>query len=164
MQTGPHRILKQVVVSVLDFVTSLKRIHLYDKSLGVARSQRNAIVLAVIWYMMSLHTEEIIIVKKFRNHYFNKTQVLTSRKKQGSSREGRRRGCDACNTNLWFFTQFILNKPAPLLILEHTCDLWDICSEWWENITWPTKKTKTFREHLQRAIFEICDLWDIWSV
>ena len=61
MQTGPHRILKQVVVSVLDFVTSLKRIHLYDKSLGVARSQRNAIVLAVIWYMMSLHTEEIII-------------------------------------------------------------------------------------------------------
>ena len=100
MQTGPHRILKQVVVSVLDFVTSLKRIHLYDKSLGVARSQRNAIVLAVIWYMMSLHTEEIIIVKKFRNHYFNKTQVLTSRKKQGSSREGRRRGCDACNTNL----------------------------------------------------------------
>ena len=23
--------------------------------------------------------------------------------------------------------------------------------------------TKTFREHLQRAIFENCDLWDIWS-
>ena len=24
-------------------------------------------------------------------------------------------------------------------------------------------KTNTFREHLQRAILETCDLWDIWS-
>ena len=27
-------------------------------------------------------------------------------------------------------------------ILE-TCDLWDICSEWWEDVTRPTKLTKT---------------------
>ena len=52
-----------------------------------------------------------------------------------------------------------------------TCDLWDICSEWWEYMTWPKKltktntktKTKTFWEHLLRAILETCDLWDIWS-
>ena len=25
------------------------------------------------------------------------------------------------------------------------------------------RKTNTFREHLQRAIPETCDLWDIWS-
>ena len=24
-------------------------------------------------------------------------------------------------------------------------------------------KTNTFKEHLQRAILETCDLWDIWS-
>ena len=85
MQTGPHRILKQVVVSVLDFVTSLKRIHLYDKSLGVARSQRNAIVLAVIWYMMSLHTEEIIIVKKFRIIITIKLRYLRAEKNKGAA-------------------------------------------------------------------------------
>ena len=48
-------------------------------------------------------------------------------------------------------------------ILE-TCDLWDICSEWWEDMTWPKKltktKTKTFWEHLLRAILETCDIWD----
>ena len=40
--------------------------------------------------------------------------------------------------------------------------LWDIWPEWWENMTWPTKKTmrktmtmaNTFREHSQRGIFE----------
>ena len=59
-------------------------------------------------------------------------------------------------------------------ILE-TCDLWDICSEWWEDMTWPKKitktntktktmtKTKTFWEPLLRAILETCDLWDICS-
>ena len=51
-----------------------------------------------------------------------------------------------------------------------TCDLWDICSEWWEDMTWPKKltktntktmtKTKTFWEHLLRAILETCDIWD----
>ena len=54
-----------------------------------------------------------------------------------------------------------------------TCDLWDIWSEWWGDITWPTKRqwqrqiqkntnamTNIFREHIQRAT---CDLWDIWS-
>ena len=108
---------------------------------------------------------------------------------------------------------------------SETCDLWDIWSEWWEDMTWPTKrqwqrhrqrqlqwqrqihlentfkkqpqrlvtfetfdqcdeatwpdqkitktktntktktmtKTNTFREHLQRATLETCDLWDIWS-
>ena len=43
--------------------------------------------------------------------------------------------------------------------------------ECWENLIWPTKgqlerqKTmiNTFREHLQRAIFETFDLWGIWS-
>ena len=61
-----------------------------------------------------------------------------------------------------------------------TFDLWDICSEWWENMTWRTKiqrqrlkqrqkqrqtktMTNTFREYLQRAIFETCGLWDICS-
>ena len=29
-------------------------------------------------------------------------------------------------------------------------------------MTWP-KKTQTFREHLQIAILDICEFWDIWS-
>jgi len=58
-----------------------------------------------------------------------------------------------------------------------TCDLWDIWSEWWRDMTWPKKKTmtktntmtktmtktNTFRKHLQRATLETCDLWAIWS-
>ena len=57
-------------------------------------------------------------------------------------------------------------------ILE-TCDLWDIWSEWWGDMTWPKQKTmtktktktmtNTFGEHIQRTILETCDLWDIWS-
>ena len=61
--------------------------------------------------------------------------------------------------------------------LQRIFDLWDIWSEWWENVTWPTKKTttktntntktmtmtNTFKGHLQRAILEIFNLWDIWS-
>ena len=60
---------------------------------------------------------------------------------------------------------------------QETCDHWDIWSEWWGDMTWPTKKTKAktmtktktmkntsiFREHLHRAILDPCDLWDIWS-
>ena len=52
--------------------------------------------------------------------------------------------------------------------ISETCDLWDIWSEWWEDMTWPTKKTmtktntktNTFRELLQRAILVTCDIWD----
>ena len=59
--------------------------------------------------------------------------------------------------------------------IQETCDLWDIWSEWWGHMTWPTQtrwtktktktmtKTNTFREHLQRATLETCDHWDIWS-
>ena len=61
-----------------------------------------------------------------------------------------------------------------LRAIQETCDLWDICSEWWEDMTWPKKltktntktttmtktKTKTFWEHLLRAILETCDIWD----
>ena len=116
-------------------------------------------------------------------------------------------------------------KHLQRAILE-TCDLWDIWSEWWGDMTWPTKrqwkrqiqrkrqwqrqihlentftsdprdlwhlrhligvmrrhdltnkktmtktnkktktmtKTDTFREHLQRATPETCNLWDFWSV
>ena len=61
-------------------------------------------------------------------------------------------------------------------ILE-TCVLWQIWSGWQGDMTRPKKKTitktktktktktltktNTFREHLQRAIPETCDLWDI---
>ena len=58
-----------------------------------------------------------------------------------------------------------------------TCDLWDIWSEWWEDMTWP-KKTypptylptylpiylcTSIREHPKGAILGTCDLLDIWS-
>ena len=68
------------------------------------------------------------------------------------------------------FWEYILKA-----ILE-TCDLWDIWSEWWGDLTWPKTnykykdkktmtmtKTNTFREYLQRAILETCENWDIWS-
>ena len=74
------------------------------------------------------------------------------------------------NTNMKTMTKTnALRKHLQRAILE-TCNLWDIWSDWWGNMTWPTKKTKTmtktstFREHLQRAILNNCDLWDIWSV
>ena len=54
-------------------------------------------------------------------------------------------------------------------ILE-TCDLWDICSEWWEDMTWPKRNDKDKYEnkdndkdkdkHLLRAILETCDIGD----
>ena len=59
-----------------------------------------------------------------------------------------------------------------------TCDLWDIWSEWWGDMTWPKKiylpttylptylptyLCTSFREHQIGAILETCDLWDIWS-
>ena len=67
------------------------------------------------------------------------------------------------------------------------CDLWDIWLEWWGDMNWPKKRQwqrkrqrqwqrqwhrqrqwqwqtqNTFREHLQSAILETCDIWDIWS-
>ena len=58
-----------------------------------------------------------------------------------------------------------------------TCDLLDILTKWWGDITWP-KKTQWqrqmqrqrqwkrqlhFRDFHQRAIQETCSLWDIWS-
>ena len=63
----------------------------------------------------------------------------------------------------WLRTLLIVIQRATL----ETCELWDIWSEWWEDMTWPKKmtktKTKTFWEHLLRAILETCDLWDICS-
>ena len=67
-------------------------------------------------------------------------------------------------------TDWLTHSLRTLLIVIQratleTCDLWDICSEWWEDMTWPKKmtktntKTKTFWEHL-RAILETCDIWD----
>ena len=59
-------------------------------------------------------------------------------------------------------------------VTPETCDLRDTCPEWWEDMTWPKKltktntktktmtKTNTFWEHLQRAILKTWDLWDIW--
>ena len=41
--------------------------------------------------------------------------------------------CSDCRTVTYSLSQF-----WPRKILD-TCDLWDICSEWWENMTWPTK-------------------------
>ena len=64
------------------------------------------------------------------------------------------------------------------VILE-TCNLWDIWSEWWGDMTWPknlpthiptypptylpTYLSTYLREHPQGAILETCDLYDIWS-
>ena len=41
-------------------------------------------------------------------------------------------------------------------ILE-TCDLWYICSEWWEDMTWPKKFTKTKDKDILRTPPR--DLW-----
>ena len=113
--------------------------------------------------MMSLHTEEIIIVKKFRNHYFNKTQVLTSRKKQGSSREGRRRGCDACNTNLWFFPPNLYYTSLLLFWFWNTLVTFEIFAQIDEK-TWPDQQKRqrhsesTFKERSLRFVtFETFD-------
>ena len=96
--------------------------------------------------------------------------------------------------------QMRVTMTEPLLILEHktslecqrvtqdTCDLWDICSERWGDMTWPKRKktmtktktniktntntktktktktmpnTNTLREHPQRANLKTCDLWGI---
>ena len=55
-----------------------------------------------------------------------------------------------------------------------TCDHWDIGSEWWGDMTWPTKKTiektmtmtktmtSSWRENPKRAILETCDIWSEW--
>ena len=71
----------------------------------------------------------------------------------------------------WLTDSLTFTFDIQRAILE-TCDLWDICSEWWEDMTWPKKltktntktktmtKTKTFWEHLLRAILETCDIWD----
>ena len=68
-------------------------------------------------------------------------------------------------------THWVTHSLRTLLIVIQratleTCDLWDIWSEWWEDMTWPKKltktntKTKTFWEPLLRAILETCDIWD----
>ena len=58
--------------------------------------------------------------------------------------------------------------------LSHCTDLWDIWSEWWENMTWPQKTyiptylttylptylCTSIREHPKRAILRTCDIWD----
>ena len=58
--------------------------------------------------------------------------------------------------------------------IPETCDLCNIWSEWWGDMTRPKRetitmtntetktmtKTNTFREHLQRAILETCEIWD----
>ena len=51
-------------------------------------------------------------------------------------------------------------------ILE-TCDLWDIWSEWWGDMTWPknlpTHLPTNLREHPKGAILETCELGDNWD-
>ena len=70
-------------------------------------------------------------------------------------------------------------RERPQRVILETYDLWDIWSERWGDMTWPTKQamtktnsmtktktktiTNTFRKHPQRATPETCDLWDIWS-
>ena len=58
--------------------------------------------------------------------------------------------------------------------IPETCDLCNIWSEWWGDMTRPKRetitmtntetetmtKTNTFREDLQRAILETCEIWD----
>ena len=58
--------------------------------------------------------------------------------------------------------------------IPETCDLCNIWSEWWVDMTRPKRetitmtntetktmtKTNTFREHLQRVILETCEIWD----
>ena len=58
--------------------------------------------------------------------------------------------------------------------IPETCDLCNIWSEWWRDMTRPKRetitmtntetktmsKTKIFREYLQRAIPETCEIWD----
>ena len=44
-------------------------------------------------------------------------------------------------------------EPLQRAIIE-TCELWDIWSEWWGDMTWPTKR------QLQRQRQRHCDLWD----
>ena len=63
-------------------------------------------------------------------------------------------------------------REHPKRATLETCDLWDFWSEWWGDMTWPTKKTMTMtktmkktktmtiEEHPQRTILETCDLWD----
>ena len=97
---------------------------------------------------------------------------------------------DQCNLSLPLFHTFSANTNIKTMtntmtmtnaFREHlertifvTCDLWNICSEWWENTNWPkgtktktTTKTKTmtiintFREHLQKTILE--KLWNFWQ-
>ena len=59
----------------------------------------------------------------------------------------------------WLFLLFLFtfdqmgNEEHPKGASLETCDLWDIWSEWWEDMTWP-KKT------LAKTILETCDKWD----
>ena len=41
---------------------------------------------------------------------------------------------------------------------QETCDHWDIWSEWWGDMTWPTKKQLQRQRQWQRQ--RHCDLWD----
>ena len=75
---------------------------------------------------------------------------------------------DVTNKNTTTYTKTMTNtfrKHLERTILE-TCDLWDICSQWWDKHDLTNKKTKTqsmtnaFREHLQMAILE--KLWNCW--
>ena len=51
--------------------------------------------------------------------------------------------------------------------ISETFDLWDISSEWWENMTWPTKRQRQrqiqrqwqWQIHLEPSK---SDLWDFW--
>ena len=47
-----------------------------------------------------------------------------------------------------------------------TCDFCYICSEWWENVTWPTKRQlqrqRQWQIHLENT--SKCGLWDLWSL
>ena len=78
------------------------------------------------------------------------------------------------NTNTKTMTMTNTFREHPERTIFETCDLWNICSEWWENTNWPkgtktktTTKTKTmtiintFREHLQKTILE--KLWNFWQ-
>ena len=41
-------------------------------------------------------------------------------------------------------------------ILAETCDVWDIRSQWWRDMTWPTERQWQWQRQLQR---QISDLW-----
>ena len=72
-----------------------------------------------------------------------------------SSREGQ--SLDGLITD--WLTHLLKNTSRERLshLSPLTQRLWDIWSEWWGNMTWPTTK-----KDIWRKLSKTCELWDIW--